>query len=162
MGKIRHIIHKDNNLINKGIEWKPTKEKNKQYELWEENIQWYEIPTYKGKYLINEKTEIKSKYNNEKNIILKTVKNQYGKYKRILLSKNGKTKGYTEAQIMLWTMKGIKKKKGYEIHHMDRNPDNNRIENIVQMERKEHRKLHKKLNEYNKKLDIIINNNKTA
>ena len=47
--------------------------------------------------------------------------------------------------VDVWEYHNRKVRKGYDIHHIDQNKDNNQIENLQCLTRAEHRQLHAKL-----------------
>jgi len=94
------------------------------------NKEWFEIPTYDGRYMITKDGRIKSKFKE-----LKQVKRKDG-YKRISLTKNGKRKNYLVHRVIAMTFipNSIRKK---EVNHKDGNKRNNHVSNLEWCTREE-------------------------
>ena len=114
---------------------------------------WKDIEGYEGWYKISNYGEIISLdrfVNNRwggkiliKGKIIKPIKKDDG-HLQVVLNKNGIKKRLHMHQLVAQAF--IPNPNNYEVvHHIDHNPENNRIDNLVWMSREEHTKLHSKL-----------------
>ena len=85
---------------------------------------WKDIDGYEGRYIISNYGNIKSKKTN-KNVYFSNSK----KYKRVLLSKDGKAKGYSVHRLVAQNF--IPNPNNYPcVNHLDCDGRNNRVDNL--------------------------------
>lgn len=118
-----------------------------------DNEEWKEIENTNGYYFISNYGRCKSK-KNYKSIILKeyiTNKN----YPKVTIVQNGERKCKLISNLVgeSFLLNDGMLKVGYELHHIDKNPLNNNVNNLVYLSKYEHRKLHKELREQEKQKD---------
>lgn len=92
--------------------------------------EWKNIKGYQGLYQVSNFGRVKSlnynKTNKEKILIGGKVSRGY---KRVLLSKNGKTKNFLIHRLVYTAFVG-NVQDGFQIDHRDNNPENNRLDNL--------------------------------
>jgi len=102
---------------------------------------WKEIEGFDGDYQISNFGKIKSlKFNKEK--ILSQVKDGH-RYLHINLYKNGNKKPKYIHDLMFESFNNYKLEKNEVVHHIDKNPENNDLDNFKLMINSEHMSLHK-------------------
>lgn len=104
-----------------------------------ENEEWKEIEGTKGKYFISNMGRVKS-YSGYNAIILKCGKHKG--YKRVELYIDGKgTSEKVHRLVAKYFCEGYSKYK--DVHHIDKNRENNKYTNLICLTRDEHNRLHK-------------------
>lgn len=94
---------------------------------------WRDLPGYEGFYLVSSKGKIK---NANTNRVLKGRSHPFG-YKMFTACKNGNHKTMTIHSAVATAFFGSRPK-GHDIHHVDGNVLNNKVENLEYVSRKKH------------------------
>ena len=108
---------------------------------------WKDIPEYEGKYQVSNMGQVKSlnydKTGKEKilkhNSITIHHKNRNYIFHQIMLYKNGKKNHFLVSRLV-WTSFNDNIPNGYDVDHIDNNPENNRLDNLQLLTRSENLK----------------------
>lgn len=91
---------------------------------------WRDVKGYEGKYQVSNLGRVKSLNYHRENKEKIMIGNKVGRgYKRVLLSKNGKTKNFLIHRLVYTAFVG-NVPDGFQIDHRDNNPENNRLDNL--------------------------------
>ena len=102
--------------------------------------EWRELPDSKGKYFVSNKGRIKS-YAYYEATILNPFDTRQG-YKRVSLWLDGKRHDLLVHRLVALCFLPNPERPDFQIHHIDFNPRNNDISNLVYLSPTEHRKIH--------------------
>lgn len=109
------------------------------------NEEWKEVEGSEGKYYVSNQGRIKS-YTKYEAIILKPTITRKG-YERLQLYINGITSSLFVHRIVAAAFLPVPESINFQLHHIDKNPRNNKAENLVWLSPKDHQQLHRKLEE---------------